>query len=247
LSKNGAAQRAMEVAQNAHVMELELANADLRAELEQARLKIVEVEECQGSLRSGYEKLKNEYESLCNVAEALKWEKGEAKKTREAEVATIHTMFQDYCMHHCKKLHDLCFTLEKVVNEFGASCLPYPGKGSTIGDIIGWFDEEIKALSATFVKVNKNFACYAIVGVLRMLYNSGCDHLPKQQTLMPSCYASLLEDLPPELSKLTDRFVRKWWAEHGLPEAARPLCRELEVSISSLFCDALVFCVLTFV
>jgi hypothetical protein len=28
------------------------------------------------------------------------------------------------------------------------------------------FDEEIKLMPAMFVKANKNFACYAIVGVL---------------------------------------------------------------------------------
>jgi hypothetical protein len=33
-----------------------------------------------------------------------------------------------------------------VVNEFDASCLPYLGKGSTIDDIIGWLDEEIKVV-----------------------------------------------------------------------------------------------------
>jgi hypothetical protein len=245
LSKNRAAKRAMEVAQSARVTELERANTELRAELEQAWLKIAEVEERQDSLCSDYQKLENECESLHNAAETLKRQKAEAEKTGEAEVATIHTRFQDYRVHHRKKLHDLRFNLEKAVNEFGASCLPYPGKGSTIDDIIRWFDEEIKALPAMFMKANKNFACYAIVGILRMLYDSGCDHLSELQTLMPLCDASLLEGLPPKLSKLIGRLVQKWLAEHGLPKAARRLRRELEVIISSVLCDALVFCVLT--
>jgi hypothetical protein len=47
-------------------------NAELRAELEQARLSIAEVEESQSSLRLGYERLGIECESLCNAAETLK-------------------------------------------------------------------------------------------------------------------------------------------------------------------------------
>jgi chromosome segregation ATPase len=100
----------------------------LRAELEQARLKIAEVEERQSSLRSGYTRLENDCESLCSAAKSLKQEKVEAKKTHEIEVTAIRTRFQDYRVHHRKKLHDLRFSMEKVVNEFSAVCLPYPGK-----------------------------------------------------------------------------------------------------------------------
>jgi hypothetical protein len=139
------------------------------------------------------------------------------------------------------KLRDLCFKLEKAMNEFGAQCLPYPGKGSTIDDIIGWFDEEIKVLPATFTKANKFFACYAIIDVLRMLYDSSCDHLSELQMLMSSCDALLLDDLPLELMKLIGHLVQKWWAEHGLPEAMSHLRIELEVIISSTSCDVLVF------
>jgi hypothetical protein len=78
-----------------------------------------------------------------------------------------------------------------------------------------------------------------------MLYDSGCDHLLELQMLMTSCDASLLEGLLPELTKLMGCLVQKWWAEHGLPEAARHLHREPEVIISSTYRDALLFCVLT--
>jgi hypothetical protein len=117
----------------------------------------------------------------------------------------------------------------------------YPRKGSTIGEIIGWLTEEITALPATFAKANNNFVCYAIIGVLQMLYDSSCELLEGLQSLMAWCIASILEDLPPELSKLTSQIVRKWWAKHGLPKTVSYHGRELEVSISS----ALVFCFLT--
>lgn len=83
-----------------------------------------------------------------------------------------------------------------------------PGKNSTISNIIGWFDDEIKALPATIVKVNKNFVCYAIVGVLRMLYDSSSEYLEGLQSVMASWDASTLEDLLPELSKLIGRIVK---------------------------------------
>jgi hypothetical protein len=104
------------------------------------------VEERQGSLRSGYQKLENECENHRSITETLKQEKAEAEKTHEAEVSTVRAKFHDYHVHHRKKLRDLCFIQEKVVNEFDASCLPYLGKGSTIDDIIGWLDEEIKVV-----------------------------------------------------------------------------------------------------
>jgi hypothetical protein len=136
-------------------------------------------------------------------------------------------------VYHHKKLHNFRFALEKAVNEFGASCLPYPGKGSTISEIIRWFDEEIKVLPTTFVKVNKIFVCYVIVCILWMLYDSDCEHMEGLQSIMASCDASILEDLPPELTKLMGRIVKKWWSEHGLPDGANHLRKEPKVSISS--------------
>jgi FtsZ-binding cell division protein ZapB len=85
--------RAMEVAQTACVTELERANAKLRAELEQDQIKIAEVEEYQGSLRSGYQKLKHECESLCNTAETLKREKAEAKKSCKVKLLQFTLSF----------------------------------------------------------------------------------------------------------------------------------------------------------
>jgi hypothetical protein len=59
---------------------------------------------------------------------------------------------------------------------------------------------------------------------------------------MALCDTSILNDLPSELSKLTGRIVRKWWAEHGLLEAAHSLRMAPEVSIPSMSCYALLFC-----
>jgi hypothetical protein len=96
----------------------------------------------------------------------LKWEKTEAVAVRETEIMTIHMKFQDYRVRHRRKLHDFRVNLEKAVNEFGVKCLSYPGKNSTIGEVVEWFDEEIKALPATIAKANKNFICYCVAWVI---------------------------------------------------------------------------------
>jgi hypothetical protein len=53
LSRNKAANRAMEVAQHDRVTELEQANTELKVELELARIKMAEMEVHQNSLCSG--------------------------------------------------------------------------------------------------------------------------------------------------------------------------------------------------
>jgi hypothetical protein len=174
----------------------------LSAGLEQAHLKIVEAEECQSSLRLGYTKLEDECESLCTVPETVKLEKVEAEMARDAEVTTIRTKFQDYRVHHRNKLHDLWFSLEKAVSEFGIGCLPYPGKNSPIGNIIGCFDNETKALPANIEKANKNFICYDIVGVLRMLYDNSCRHIEGLQLIMASCDAFFLSKMQENCASL---------------------------------------------
>jgi hypothetical protein len=83
--------------------------------------------------------------------------------------------------------------------------------------VIGWFDEEIQALPTAVIKANKNFLCYCIAGVLRMLYENGCSHVDELQTLMNSCNASILDDIPEEIGRLAGRIVWKWWATYGLP------------------------------
>jgi hypothetical protein len=64
-----------------------------------------------------------------------------------------------------------------------------PRKNSTIGEVIGWFDKEIQTLPTAIMKANKNFLCYCIAGVLRLLYENGCSHVEELQTIMNSSNA----------------------------------------------------------
>jgi hypothetical protein len=211
-------------------------------ELEKARLKFAETEDRRNSLSLGYAKLEKECESLHNAAETLRQEKTEAVATRETEVTAIRTRFQNYRVCHRKKLCDFQINLGKAVNEFGVRCIPYPEKNSTIGEVVGWFDKEINVLPAAIAKVNKNFVCYVVAGVLWMLHENGCGHVEGLQTIMFLCDASMLEDLPDEIAKLTSRLVKKWWVEHGLPHITKRFCITPEVIIFSACCEVFMLC-----
>jgi hypothetical protein len=70
----------------------------------------------------------------------------------EADLAAEEKKFQNYRVRHHKKLHDLRIELEGAMNEIGAKCLPYPKKGSTIGNIAAWFAKEIQALRVRLLR-----------------------------------------------------------------------------------------------
>jgi hypothetical protein len=48
---------------------------------------------------------------------------------------------------------------------------------------------------------------------------------------MNSCDASLLDDIPDEIMKLSSRIVRRWWASHGLPYVTDIFCVVSKVRI----------------
>jgi hypothetical protein len=146
-------------------------------------------------------------------------------------------------VHHREKLHEFLANMEKAVNEIGVQCMPYPGKNSTISKFVGWFDKEIQAMPSAIAKANNNFLCYYIAGVLRMLYESAnCSHIEELQTIMNSCNASILDDIPDDLGKLSRRIVRKWWASHGLPYVTDLFRITPEVRMFFTCCDAWRLC-----
>jgi hypothetical protein len=126
-------------------------------ELEQTHLAFAEAKALRNSLSVNCGKMEEECAGLRTAVDTLKQEKTKAVAAREAEITTIWTKFQDYCVCHRKKLHEFWTNLERAVNKIGVKCLPYPGKSSTIGKVIGWFDKEIQALPTTIMKANRNF------------------------------------------------------------------------------------------
>jgi hypothetical protein len=94
----------------------------------------------------------------------------------------------------------------------------------------------VKSILATFTRANKNFACYTIVGVLRMLQEYDCEHLPELHPFVASSDASLLDDIPSEVQKIVARLMRELWSQHGLSEVSRRVRREPEVVRFDLVC-----------
>jgi hypothetical protein len=106
---------------------------------------------------------------LHTAIDTLKGENAQLVIDHEAEVATANKKFWDYYIGHHKRLRELCGDMEKAVNEIGVWCLSYPPKNSTIGEVITWFDKEIKALHDAIAMANKNFLVYCLIRVLKML------------------------------------------------------------------------------
>jgi hypothetical protein len=184
-----------------------------------------------------YGKLDEECVGLRTALITLGQENAEAMVAHEAEITTIHTKYQDYHVRYLKKLRKFCTILEKAVNKNGVKCLPYQGKNSTIVKVIRWFDKDIQALPTAITKVNKNFLSYCITGVLRMHYENDCGHVEQLQTIMNSCGASILGDIPEEIGKLAGRIVSKWWVTHGLPYVMELFHVTPEVRMFFAFCN----------
>jgi hypothetical protein len=208
--------QAVETTQVVRVVELEMQNSKLLVVLEQTRAAFVDVDATQNSL--------SPLRMLMPLRTLCPWLRRNWKKSAQASALL--------------KLRELRINLEKAMNEIGERCLPHPGKGSAIGEIVELFDKEIQALSGVITKANKNFLCYCLSRVLRMLYeNVDCDHLDGLEAIMNSYDASLLNDIPDEIAKLSGRIVRKWWSSHGLPYVMDIFRIVLDVRVFNMCCD----------
>jgi hypothetical protein len=108
--------------------------------------------------------------------------------------------------------------LEQSMNDIGARCLPYPEKGSTISEIMMWFTKEIDALPDVITKANKIFLVYCLVGVLKMLQELGqCFHVVGLEAVMGAWDASIFDEVPGYILKISAQIVTKWWSSYGLP------------------------------
>jgi hypothetical protein len=127
--------------------------------------------------------------------------------------------------------------LEKAVNEIGVQCLPYPIKNSIIGEVLSWFDKEIKVLHDAITKAHTNFLVYCLVGVLKMLQgHAQCCHLDGFDVIMSSCDVYILDEIPNDIAKLATCIVKRWLTSHGLPYVTNTLRVEPEVGIYITCC-----------
>jgi chromosome segregation ATPase len=84
--KSQIAERSAEAQQVARVVELEKANVELRAELDAAQSKLTGVEYHEWALTSKYEDLKEDFESMGTLHNAVVREKAKVEKTVRAKL-----------------------------------------------------------------------------------------------------------------------------------------------------------------
>jgi hypothetical protein len=106
-------------------------------------------------------------------------------------------------------------------------------QNAPVDDYIGWFEEEVKAVSRAVWQLNDNFVVLAIEGVLNMLHSSDCQELSVLHDLGALSDTSVIEDIPGEVHKIARHLVWRWWKNHGLSEA---LCRLEGASVEMVSC-----------
>jgi chromosome segregation ATPase len=104
--------RSVEGMEQSHVVELEEANAKLRAELDEVRSKIAELEGCENVLKSSNGSLREDYGNLETMLAEAQREKSKADKMHRDK-------FQKFRQHFRMRLHNLNFDLEKSMTELG--------------------------------------------------------------------------------------------------------------------------------
>jgi hypothetical protein len=81
--------------------------------------------------------------------------------------------------------------------------------------------------------------CYCLIGVLQRLYkNVDSGHIEELEAITNLCDASILDDIPEEIEKLSGRIVKRWWTSHGLPYVTDVICVVPEVRILATRYDA---------
>jgi hypothetical protein len=84
----------------------------------------------------------------------------------------------------------------------------------------------------TITKANKKFLVYCLVGVFKMLQgHMKCHHINGLGAIMNSCNASILDEVPDNIAKLSARIVKRWRSSYGLPYVTEAFCVEPEVRL----------------
>jgi hypothetical protein len=87
-------------------------------------------------------------------------------------------------------------------------------------------------LPNAIAKANKNFIAYCLVGVLKMLQeHAQCSHVKGLEPVMAACDASIFNEVPEDVVKLSAPILKEWWSSYGLPYVIQTVRLEPEVSL----------------
>jgi hypothetical protein len=110
-----------------------------------------------------------------------------------------YTEYRQNVRHWLRELHE---AVASSFNEVHTRCLPFPGKGAKVEEMIEWVVGEVKMVSNTVWQLNDNFAMLAVEGILNMLNNKGCQELGRLHELATSSDAAVLQNVSEDVRKL---------------------------------------------
>jgi chromosome segregation ATPase len=115
--------------QNARVVELEEANAQLRTELNAAQSRLVEVNRRRHALTSDYEGLRRDFDILRTLHDAVVNEKMDLEKIGCEKVQRLQNSLH-------KKLAELRVDIEATVAALGERCMDFPSANTIVNDFL---------------------------------------------------------------------------------------------------------------
>jgi hypothetical protein len=183
------------------VAELEDANTLLRAKLDTAHSKLVEVKHHERTRTSENEGLKRDLKGVNTAHEAVVKDNGLVQQAEQAKLQ----QFQDSIR---KRLAELRCDTEASVTTLGGRSAEFPVGASLLSDFFKWFRKEIELMPTTFVECNENVTCYTLIGVFQILAGEGCEHLLELKILALSCNTLDLRDFPVETGRIDKKLVK---------------------------------------
>jgi hypothetical protein len=226
LTKSRIAEKSVLVQQNARVVELEEANAQLLTELIATRSRLAEVEHREQALTFDYEGLPRDFDDLRTLHDAAVKEKADLEKMDCEKVQRFQNSLR-------KKLVELRSIWRRQWLRWGR-CMDFPSANTTITNFLEWSQMEVQALAIAFSECNENITCFALIGVIKMLTGVEYGHLPELKKLALSCDDSLLHDVPDHVGHIVKRLVKNWWLKHGLPYFMQNIEEENRVSFITM-------------
>jgi hypothetical protein len=172
--------------------------------------------------KTAYTDLKHEKENVTTsyrrlaakhdaFVEKVEQEKAKLTGAHTTNVAKLHGDLdletRSYTEYHQTMRRQLCELHEIVASSFDevqAQCLPFPDKCVKVVEMIDRVLGEVKALPDTIWRLNDNFIVLGIEGVLNMLNGEGCQELGQLHDLATSHNATVLEDVPEDVTSWRD-------------------------------------------
>jgi hypothetical protein len=146
-------------------------------------------------MTSTYEDLKKDFDHLRSSHAAMVKEKANLEKREHEKEQRFQNSLR-------KELAELWWFAEASVATLRGRRVEFPANAS-VSNLLEWFQVHVVAMPTAFTECNNNITCLALIGIFKMLVGEGCEHLPELKKLALSYNASLLQDFPKDLGRIT--------------------------------------------